>query len=175
MGIVACQLHALKASLTVCGLGSEAVDRAFQPHMPIIRLLHKKYCKFKSSVQQPKVARMNLQEWIGMLADANMFNDVRGVSNDTASELGLTLLSQDFTRKEAKIAFVYSKMNVVDELKHYGAWTTLSVTDMLEALARVSEMVSMPTAADLARVHVKDAFQYFKKVGLQGLSACLPA
>lgn len=62
-----------------CGrvASSEAVDLAFAPHMPILRMLHKKYCKFKSKVQQLKTQRMSLQEWIAMLSDANMFSDVR--------------------------------------------------------------------------------------------------
>lgn len=66
------------------------------------------------------------------------------------------------------MAFAYSKMNVIDELKHYGNWTTMTVTDMLEALARVSEMVSMPTQDDLARLRVPDAFNYFKKIESDG-------
>ena len=59
---------------------------------------------------------------------------------------------------------MYSKMNVTDELKHYGAWTTLTVTDMLEALARVSEMVSMPTLEDMASVGASNAYEYFARI-----------
>jgi len=69
-------LHLSPASdVPICD--SEDVNRAFLPHMPILRALHKKYCKFKSKVQQLKTARMSLSEWIKMLSDANMFNDVR--------------------------------------------------------------------------------------------------
>lgn len=107
--------------------------------------------------------------------------------------------SQDFTRHEAKVAFVYSKMNVIDELKQQGMFTTLTLTDMLEALARVqwmlvpheprtyctltqkcfhrggeqvAEMVSMPTEEDLKRVGVADSFQYFRTLELEGGGKC---
>ena len=80
--------QAIELALTL-GVGrSEEVNNAFAPHMPILRALHKKYCKFKSKVQQLKAARMSLGEWIKMLSDANMFNDVRVPWSTTGAACG---------------------------------------------------------------------------------------
>ena len=44
---------------------------------------------------------------------------------------------QDFTRQEAVFAFCFSKMFVIDELRQHLQSVTLTLTDFLEALARV--------------------------------------
>lgn len=66
-------------------LYSEAVDAAFRPHMPILTALHRKYCKFKSNVQQLKSSRMNVKEWLQMMGDASLFNEVRAPRTQAAS------------------------------------------------------------------------------------------
>ena len=71
-------------------LYSEAVDAAFRPHMPILTALHRKYCKFKSNVQQLKSSRMNVKEWLQMMGDASLFNEVRAQRSQAVhSELTL--------------------------------------------------------------------------------------
>lgn len=49
-------------------------------------------------------------------------------------------------------------MSVVDELKSYSTWITLSLTDFLEALARVATMISMPTEEDMEAMEAENAF-----------------
>ena len=47
-------------------------------------------------------------------------------------------------------------MLVVDELKQHLQSITLTLTDFIEALARVADMTSMPTTDDLLKFGAKD-------------------
>lgn len=80
--------------------------------------------------------------------------------NVRAREVGHSspCVTQDFTRQEAVLAFTFSRMSVVDELKSYSTWITLSLTDFLEALARVATMISMPTEEDMEAMEAENAF-----------------
>jgi len=64
-------------------------------------------------------------------------------------------------------------MLVVDELKQHLQSITLTLTDFIEALARVADMTSMPTTDDLLKFGAKDAFEYFQMVAIaDGVSTC---
>jgi hypothetical protein len=61
------------------------------------------------------------------------------------------LLGDNFTRRDAAIAFSLSRMRVSNDvdLKRWTEATHLNVSDFMEALCRCADMVTLPTDADL--------------------------
>lgn len=51
--------------------------------------------------------------------------------------------------QDATLTFLWSRMAVLDEIKDYGRYTSLTFVDFLEALGRVADMKSLPTDSDL--------------------------
>ena len=60
-------------------------------------------------------------------------------------------IDDDFTKREAVLAFVWSKMRTSDNFndRNYQKVTHLQYTDFIEAICRVAEMKSMPTDEEL--------------------------
>jgi len=61
------------------------------------------------------------------------------------------LLGDTFTRRDAAITFTLSRMRVSNDvdLKRWTEATHLNVSDFMEALCRMAEMITLPTDADL--------------------------
>ena len=70
-------------------------------------------------------------------------------------------LGGDFTKREARLAFVWSKMRVKDELTNRFKHTHLNFTDFCEALARACEMMSLPDDVDIEEAGCKNVVEYF--------------
>lgn len=79
----------------------------------------------------------------------------------------LRLLSSEFTRREATLAFVWSRMRCVDESSDASRrkLVHLSFEDFLEFLVRVSTMKALPTDAEIAAAGCADAGAFI--LGLQ--------
>ena len=90
-------------------------------------------------------ARFGIEEW------ASFVGDVR-------------LVSEDLTMRELRLAFWWSRMVVVDEVKSRLKFTTLTWTQFVEALARVADMMSVPTDADLASIGAGDIMSFEEKL-----------
>jgi hypothetical protein len=76
----------------------------------------------------------------------------------------IELLNDDFTIRECQLCFVWSKMRVVDELKHRYKWVHGTFMDFLEAIGRSCELISLPDDADIADMGVNNVVQWFWKV-----------
>ena len=59
------------------------------------------------------------------------------------------LIDKDFTQREARLVFAWSKMTVVDDVACRKRAGELTFVDFLEALGRCADMRSVPTDADL--------------------------
>lgn len=51
--------------------------------------------------------------------------------------------------QDAMLAFLWSRMQTVDEIKDYARYTSHTWVDMIEALGRVADMKSLPQESDL--------------------------
>ena len=60
------------------------------------------------------------------------------------------LVDDDFTLWQAVLAYVWSRMVTVDEVRDFQKFESLTFVDFLEALGLVAEMKHLPLASDLA-------------------------
>lgn len=74
------------------------------------------------------------------------------------SELQMFLLASHCTEhpphppllpQDSALAFLWSRMLTVDEIKDYNKYTSLTFIDFLEALGRVADMKSLPLESEL--------------------------
>jgi hypothetical protein len=94
----------------------------------------------------------------------------------TARSLAFALIIQmggDFTKREARLAMVWSKMRVKDELTNRLKHTHLNFTDFLEALARASEMMTLPDDRDIKEAGCANVVEYFNSMESDVLQAML--
>ena len=75
--------------------------------------------------------RSGKRGWEGLLAKAKLFS------------------IKAFTIRHARLAFTWSRMRIADELIDQAKTTSLSLTDFLEAIVRVADMVWLPSDEDL--------------------------
>ena len=164
----------------------------------------------KASVERR--SRMFLDEFMRMLFDAQLFDEVRGVRTCVSpgvrregvlcSRVRLGAVSlQRFAKREARVCFTWARMRVVDDLRHRDLFCSLGFmgerrpktgnlahapasnhaschpsTDFMEALARISDMVTLPAVADLRSAGVTSAYEFFlksRRSGIRSETRCL--
>ncbi len=76
---------------------------------------------------------MTMEQWIEMLTTLDLISDD----------------GNEFTMREARLAFVHGQMRVVREFADEEKFVTLNFTDWLEALARVAEFFPLPPLDEL--------------------------
>ena len=64
----------------------------------------------------------------------------------------MDFLNSDFTQREAKLAFVWSKVRVIDEVASRSKIMLMSFLDFLECLLRLSQLKNMPSQEDLQKM-----------------------
>ena len=79
----------------------------------------------------------------------------------------------DFTRREARLAFVWAKMRVKDELTNRFKHTHMNFTDFLEALSRASEMMTLPDDCDIEEAGCANIVEYFNSMDSEQLQEML--
>lgn len=110
-------------------LYTEEVDLLLKKHQVMLKALYSRYrLKPTGGGLRPKV--LKLDGWLAFMTDAR-------------------LIDSQFTLSDACLAFLWARMHVIDEIKDYGRYTALTFVDFLEALGRVADMKSLPTASDL--------------------------
>eukprot|EP00878_Enallax_costatus_P045018 GHUV01053851.1.p1 GENE.GHUV01053851.1~~GHUV01053851.1.p1 ORF type:complete len:472 (+),score=157.43 GHUV01053851.1:213-1628(+) len=110
-------------------LYTEEVDLLFKQHQNLLKALYSRYhLKPSGGGLRPKVVK--LDGWLALMTDAK-------------------LIDSQFTLADANLAFLWARMYVIDEIKDYVRYTSLSFTDFLEALGRVADSKSLTTASDL--------------------------
>jgi hypothetical protein len=107
-------------------LYNQPVDDVLKRNKRTLEYMFRNCCCLKQS----KDVCMDMKEWVSLLTH-------------------LGVIDNDFTKREARLCFCWSKMRVADEVKRELAWTTMTFFDFLEALCRVSELKSFPTDAQL--------------------------
>ncbi len=79
------------------------------------------------------------------------------------------LFDEDFTQREARLAFAWSQMAVADEVRRRIPFTCITFEDFLEALARVCDMKALPTDAQLQKMGTTSTAVFFQTLQNKGL------
>ena len=120
----------------------EEVERGFAPHLKPLRIVYDKYSMMRPDGGKPS---FSLVEWTTVLNDGRLIGD-------------------ELTMREARLCFWWSKMVVADEVRSRHKFLTLSWVEFLEALARIADMINLPTDAMLAEAGATDLIDYEFKV-----------
>ena len=120
----------------------EEVEVGFRPHLKALRIVYDKYAMLKPDGGKPT---FSLNEWITVLNDGRLIGD-------------------ELTMREARLCFFWSRMVVADEVKNRHKLFTLSWVEFLEALARIADMINLPTDAMLAEAGAENMVDYEFKV-----------
>jgi hypothetical protein len=64
-------------------------------------------------------------------------------------------INEDFTLREARVTYVWSRMKVIDEVASHSTWGYLNYIDWLEALARMAQLKCVPSPTDLEEMQAK--------------------
>ena len=64
----------------------------------------------------------------------------------------MDFLNSDFTQREAKLAFVWSKARVIDEVQNRSKIMLMSFLDFLECMLRLAQLKNMPAEEDLQKM-----------------------
>ncbi|KAH8088855.1 hypothetical protein JL720_6823 [Aureococcus anophagefferens] len=107
----------------------QAVDDAFKPHAKYLKLVYMKYSLLNPVAGK---AKFGLVEWDALIKDCK-------------------LISDDLTSREMRLAFWWSRMVVIDEVKQRAKFMTLTWVEFLEALGRMAEMMTLPDDDDLRK------------------------
>ena len=122
----------------------QAVDEAFKPHAKYLKLVYMKYSLLNPVAGK---AKFGLVEWDALIKDCK-------------------LISDDLTSREMRLAFWWSRMVVIDEVKQRAKFMTLTWVEFLEALGRMAEMMTLPDDDDLRKVGAINAVDYERKLEL---------
>ncbi len=95
----------------------------------MLKALYSRY-RLKPSGGGLRTKMLKLDGWLQLCTDAH-------------------LVDGQFTLQDASLAFLWSRMYVMDEIKDYQRYTSLTFTDFLEALGRVADMKNLPLDSDL--------------------------
>jgi hypothetical protein len=103
-------------------------DKVLRKSINMLNQMFRAYCKQASK-------GMLLSEWIDMLKDLDFFN-------------------YDFTSREGKLAFVWSKSRVIDEVKGREKIHRMNFYDFLEGLLRIAQLKSLPSPEDITKLYM---------------------
>ncbi|KAJ9524025.1 hypothetical protein QJQ45_022487, partial [Haematococcus lacustris] len=110
-------------------LYTEEVDLLLKRHQVLLKALYSRY-RLKPVGGGLRSKQVRLEGWLQLCTDAH-------------------LVDSGFTLQDAALCFLWSRMYVLDEVKDYQRYSSVTFVDFLEALARVADMKSLPEEADL--------------------------
>lgn len=119
------------------------VDQAFTPHMPLLKMIYKRYLWRAQSGRRPKL--MGLEHWSKIMDDCHMIN-------------------AEFTTRESKLCYLRAKMVTVDEIADRVRNESLTFIEFLEALARVAEYNWYPSDEELHQMRYPNRLDFVKAV-----------
>ena len=118
-------IHSAEQIVHLCGV---EMDDLFRPHRRVLRLIFFKY-KGKAA-QNAGLDEMDMPHFIKFVEDCN-------------------LIDTDYSFRDAKLAFTYSRMRVISDLMEHHKSTSISCVDFLEAIARIATIKPLPTDEEL--------------------------
>ena len=123
----------------------EDVDKVYFKHIKKLKMIFDVFASPKVGFSQQSL--MTLEEWCKFMKMLDLFDE-------------------DFTQREAKLAFAWSQMAVADEVRRRVPFTCITFEDFMEALARVCDMKALPTDKELNGAPVADWFKEKLNKGL---------
>ena len=108
-------------------LYTREVDKIFTAAAPRLRQV---YNTFGKRDELGEGTRMTMNEWLSFVDAAGLFGE-------------------DFELREAKLAFAWAQMAVIDEVGNRPRFVSLSFCDFLEAVARICDLKALPTDSEL--------------------------
>ena len=105
---------------------TQETDKVLRKEVPMLNQMFHGYCRSASK-------GMLLQEWLAMLKDMDFFN-------------------YDFTSREAKLAYVWSKSRVIDEVKGRESIHRMNLFDFMEGLLRIAQLKPLPAPEDITKL-----------------------
>ena len=100
----------------------EEIAEIFEHHEPFLRAVYGFYSYLHGHKQ------MQMEGWIDMCEHAKLLGPKTGVS-----------------KREAKLIYAWSQMQVSDEIKKRNKLISMTFVDFIEAIGRISEIISPPT------------------------------
>ena len=64
-------------------------------------------------------------------------------------------INEDFTLREARLTYVWSRMKITDEVASHDKWGYITYIDWLESLARMAQLKCVPSPEDLKLMEEK--------------------
>eukprot|EP00798_Chlamydomonas_sp_ICE-L_P023776 gene23776-9335_t len=110
-------------------LYNEEVDLVLKKHNVMLKALYSRY-RMKPAGGGLRTKSLKIEGWGQLMADAK-------------------LVDSQFTLVDSNMAFLWSRMLTIDEIKDYGKYTSLTFVDFLEALGRMADMKSLPSESEL--------------------------
>jgi hypothetical protein len=104
----------------------------------------RRYEKYRNFKVVAGLAIFSIPQWIQFLKDSSMLEEH----------------NEDFSAREAMLAFFNSRMAVVDEVKSRNKYISLNFVDFVEAIARVTDMITVPLDSDLEFAGAKNMVHY---------------
>ena len=113
---------------------TEEVDDVLRKHEVSLRLIYERACKLRGTAASKGIANK--------LVSFDCWKDVSRI---------FTIVADDLTERDCTLAFVWSRMRVIDEQSDIGRikLTHLSFEDFLEALCRCSVCKAWPTREEM--------------------------
>jgi hypothetical protein len=133
-------------------LYAEEVDMLFKRHAVLLKAIYSRY-RLKPTGGGLRTKVMRAEGWNMMLSEAKLID----------SQLTLT---------DGTLAFLWSRMMTVDEIKDYTKYSSFSFIDMLEGLGRVADMKSLPLESELEAAGYNNVLEWaIDKERLEGVSS----
>ncbi|KAK3251875.1 hypothetical protein CYMTET_38797 [Cymbomonas tetramitiformis] len=114
-------------------LYNEENDLVLHEHQTFLRAC---YNLFKQLGLKQKHSHLGMEGFLNMLEASSLLGPATG-----------------FSKREAKLVMIWSKMSVVDEIRHRNRAVSLTFVDFLEAVGRVADWISMPNPEDLEKFY----------------------
>ena len=105
---------------------TQETDKVLRKNVTMLNSMFDSYCR--NSRQG-----MLLKEWLAMLKDFDLFN-------------------YDFTSREAKLAYVWSKSRIIDEVKGREKIHRMNFFDFMEGLLRIAQLKPLPAPEDITKL-----------------------
>jgi len=130
------------------------VNDSLTRHLPMLQRLFQMYCDptvTATEVVDPTTKRvaqrtlMSTAGWTGMLRAAELLDD-------------------NYTRRDALLAFTWSRMRTASDWDEAAPSTRLTWPDFLEAICRTADTMSLPTAQDVKLEGVDSPYEYVQKM-----------
>ena len=107
---------------------TKETDKVLRKQVTMLNQMFTGYCRNARS-------GMVLKEWLTMLKDLDLFN-------------------YDFTSREGKLAYVWSKSRVIDEVKDREKIHRMNFFDFMEGLLRIAQLKPLPSPKDITKLYM---------------------